>query len=355
MYLAILIGLFLLRYGAARRADNYGHLYWFVLIGLFFFSAFRFRVGCDWSGYYNNYLAGWGQDYSNVLTEREPVWWLLQITLNRWGWPYPIVNVLTSFIFFIGIDALARRQPDRLGFLVLMFPILIINMPMSGIRQAAGIGFLCLSIVAFLDRKPIYYAGWLLVGGTIHSSVLAFLLFAPLTMGLSARIRSLLMLLMAPPGLYLLGQSDSATVALGRYVDTGIDAFGAIFRVSMLALTGMFFLTALISSWKRDYPRDVGVASLGAWIMLALLPVVAISTVIGDRLGYYLIPIQSMIFARIPYLALKSNRQLFSALPYLGLVIVFSYWTLNSSIFDQCYNPYQSWLFGNSDLEKFGH
>lgn len=355
MYLAILNGLFLLRYGVGRHLGANGALYWFILVGLFLFSAFRYRVGCDWIGYYNNYLVGWNQDYPDVMTEREPVWWLFQIALNQWGWPYPIINIITSAIFFIGIDALARRQPDRLGFLVLLFPILIINMPMSGIRQAAGVGFLCLSIIAFLDKKPIQYAVWLLIGSTIHSSVASFLLFTPLVIGRHSRTKILLTLLIILPALYFLRQSDSATVAVARYVETDIDAFGAIFRVSILSLSGIFFLIYLRRNWKRFYPQDFDIVSYGAFGMLALFPVVLMSSVIGDRLGYYLIPIQTMIFARIPYLQLKNNRLLFTTLPYLGLVIVFTYWTTNSSLFDECYNPYQSWLFGNPDFEKFGY
>tara|TARA_B110000977_G_C10800165_1_gene385973 strand:- start:37 stop:180 length:144 start_codon:yes stop_codon:yes gene_type:complete len=46
--------------------------------------------------------------------------------------------------------------------------------------------------------------------------------------------------------------------------------------------------------------------------------------VIGDRLGYYLIPIQVMIFAGIPILPLQIYAQLHAALPYLGLVLVFA-------------------------------
>ena len=71
------------------------------------------------------------------------------------GLPLPSFAIsLSSAIFFLGVHVLARRQPDPLGFLVLLFPILIINMPMSGIRQGAAIGLLCIAFVAFIDRRP---------------------------------------------------------------------------------------------------------------------------------------------------------------------------------------------------------
>lgn len=355
MYLALLNGLFLLRYGAAGRWDVQRLAYWFVLAGLFVFSAFRFRVGCDWGGYFHNYALGADMTRAEALEYRESVWWLILITFNQWGLPYPAVNVLTSAFFFVGVDALARRQPDRLGFLVLLFPILIINMPMSGIRQAAAIGFFCLALVAFIDKRPIRFVLWILIGATIHSSVMAFLLLTPLATGRYTKKRVLLMLLLAVPGMVVLMQSDDAQVAIDRYVDTGVDAFGAAFRVGILAASAIFFFLVLRRKWARQFPADLGVVSIGSWMMLSLLPLIVVSSVISDRLGYYLIPIQAMIFARTPFFSGLSNRSMLTALPYLGLLMVFTVWSSLSGLFQVCYQPYQSWVFGHRDFGLIGY
>lgn len=355
MYLAILIGLFLLAYGAGQRPQARNAIYWLVLIGLFLFSAFRFRVGCDWSGYYNNFIAGARLDYEAALSGREPAWWVIQVAFNEFGLPYPSVNVLTSALFFVGIHSLAKRQPNRLAFLVLLFPILIINMPMSGIRQGAAIGFLCVSLVAFVDQRPARFILWILAGSTFHSSVLAFLLLTPLATGHYNLWRIVFAILLAIPASYFLAQSDAAQLALDRYVDTGIDAFGAIFRVGLLAITGTFYFFVLRRRWKENYPADFALVSIGAWMMLALLPVVGVSSVVVDRLGYYLVPIQAMMFARIPCLGFHRGGKIIAFLPYVGLLIVFSVWSLNSYHFRTCYEPYQTWLFGSDELRIFGH
>jgi hypothetical protein len=344
MYLGILSGLFLLR--ALTRADRARFLYWVVLLGLFLFSAFRFRVGCDWAGYYYNYLGGSSLYYSEALGFREPLWWLVQVALNRASIPYPWVNVLTSAIFFTGIHALARRQPDRLGFLVLLFPILIINMPMSGIRQGAAIGLLCLSMLALIDHRPWRFVAWTLLASTIHASAMAFLLLTPLATGEYTRVRIAFSIVLAVPGFYFMSLTDEVQFAIERYVDTDIEAFGAIFRVAILALSALYYFVVLRSAWARQFPKDFGLASIGAWMMMALILVMPLSSVVADRFGYYLIPIQTMIFARIPYLRLGPSRRFQAALPYLGLLVVFSYWSLNSFHFQQCYVPYQTWLFG---------
>lgn len=355
MYVAILIGLFLLAYGAGQRPQARNGIYWLVLMGLFVFSAFRFRVGCDWSGYYNNFIAGTRLDFEAAVSGSEPAWWVIQVAFNEFGLPYPSVNVLTSALFFFGIHSLAKRQANRLAFLVLLFPILVINMPMSGIRQGAAIGFLCMSLVAFVDRRPARFMFWILAGSTFHSSVLAFLLLTPLATGNYSLRRIVLSILLAIPGSYFLAQSDAAQLALDRYVDTGIDAFGAIFRVGLLAISAAFYFVFLRRRWKESYPADFALVSMGAWMMLALLPVVGVSSIVADRLGYYLVPIQAMMFARIPYLGLHRGRKIMAAMPYMGLLIVFSYWSLNSYHFQSCYVPYQSWLFGSDELRIFGH
>ena len=354
MYLSLLSGLFLLRYIVGRRIYSNRLAYWFVFVALFLFSAFRFRVGCDWSGYYFNFTAGEGLDYQAALSYREPVWWIVQAAFNNWGLPYPSVNVLTSAICFAGVHALAKRQPDRIGFLVLLFPILIINMPMSGIRQAAAIGFLCFSFTAFIDRKLIWFIAWVLIGSTFHSSVLTFLLLAPLTTGSYTRQRLMVSAVLAIPGAFYLVQSEAAQVAVDRYVDSGIDAFGALFRVGLLVLTGVLFFWHFRRRWYRYSIGDYGLVSVGAWLMLLLFPILGLSSVIADRLGYYLVPIQAIILSRIPFLGFSSNRKVLTALPYVGLVLVFAVWSAASGLFELCYVPYQSWIFGHDDFGLLG-
>lgn len=79
--------------------------------------------------------------------------------------------------------------------------------------------------------------------------------------------------------------------------------------------------------------------------MIATLVLLPLSTVIADRFAYYLIPIQAMIFARASLLNL-SGRKLFTSAPYVILFLVFLVWSYQSGIFQSCYLPYRTWLFG---------
>lgn len=349
LYVGITNVLFLLRYVLSRFRGGHRQIYYVVLLALFLFSAFRYQVGCDWSGYYYQYLAAGRFDWSFAGHAREPIWWAVLGWIRGAELPYPVVNVVSSLLFFFGIHVLARRQPDPLGFLVLLLPILIINMPMSAIRQGAAIGLICLAFTAFIDRRPLRLGLWVVIASGFHSSALVFLLLLPLATGSYTRRRLALAIILAIPGLVLLANSESAEIATSRYMGTGIEAYGATFRLGTLGLSAIYFFYFVREKWKRTYPLDYSLASIGAMGMALVFLLLPFSSVIGDRFGYYLIPIQAMIFARLPFLPFKSARALHCALPYLGLLMVLLVWTQLSWHFQQCYVPYKSWLFGLPD------
>ena len=346
VYLGLTNLLFLLRYALASAHEARRQIYYVVLLALFLFSAFRFQVGCDWSGYYYQYLGAANLDWSLIAERREPIWWALLAWIQAKGLPYPVANIASSAVFFIGVHVLARRQPDPLGFLVLLFPILIINMPMSGIRQGAAIGLLCIAFTAFIDRRPIWFALWVVLAAGFHSSALIFLLLVPLASGRYTKTRLAAAAILAIPGAVLLAGGESVEVASSRYIGSGTEAFGAAFRVGLLGLSAVYFYLFVRKKWMRSFPQDYSLASIGAIMMALAFLLVPVSSVIGDRFGYYLIPIQAMIFARLPFLSFRSNQSLHSALPYLVLLLVFGVWTQLSGHFQQCYIPYNTWIFG---------
>lgn len=315
--------------------------YWFILIGLYLFVGFRFEVGCDWWGYLINFSFPIAITYGEAFATSEPGHWGLILLLHDLGAPYQYLNAVTAGLFFIGLHFLARRQPDPLAFLALCFPILIVNMPMSAIRQGAAIGFMCLAYLAFIDRRLVGYIAWVLIGTSFHSSILVFLAFAPFVISPVDRKHVIYATILAVPGLYLLSLTDAAELANTRYIESDIEASGAIYRISILLLSGLFFQLILAPNWRRNFSEDYRLATLGAWAMVGIIPLIFISSVIADRFSYYLIPIQVMIFARIPYLDLKKNRQLYAVLPYIFLTVIFVVWTQFSWHFNQCYLPYK--------------
>jgi hypothetical protein len=139
---------------------------------------------------------------------------------------------------------------------------------------------------------------------------------------------------------------EAAELATNRYVGTDNDAAGSVFRVGLLLISGLGYCLLIQNNWVNAYSEDYKLVSLGALIMCALMLLLPVSTVIGDRFGYYVIPLQAMILARIPYLPIKRARQVYAAAPYLVLGLAFLDWASLSSQFGECYVPYKTWIFG---------
>jgi EpsG family len=345
IYLTLYGGLL---FGAAlsSRQRQLRRLFFFVFtLLLFAFVAFRYEVGCDWSGYASHFEETWNWDASDALQRTEPAYWLLLVQLHKAGLDYPYLNLAMAIPFFWGLVALARRQPDPLAFLVLSFPVLIINMPMSAVRQAAAIGFACLAIIAFQDRKLIRYITMIVAGSLFHASAIVFLALAPFAKLRLTRASILLAVVLALPGAYFLAAGSSAEVYTDRYIGATLDAKGAIYRSAMLAAVGAYFLLARRRRFQERFPREYQIAVISSCIMLGTLALLPLSSVISDRFGYYVTPIQIMIMARLPYLGqTRQQTQLIAAAPYLALGLVLLVLSDNSELFQQCYLPYQTWL-----------
>ncbi|MFN3590969.1 MAG: EpsG family protein [Thermaurantiacus sp.] len=335
-----------LRLTLAGQPGLQRQIYWLVLLFLFLFVAFRFEIGCDWSGYLNQFDLQRDGGFAETLEARDPAWWTLLEAVHVLGLPYPWINVGTALIFFTGIHMLAQRQPDPLAFLILLFPVLVIQMPMSALRQACAIGVMCMAFCAFMDARLFRFIALTAVAALFHASAALFILLAPLVRGRLTPGRILAAAVLALPGGLVLLSGELAEIARDRYLDSGLEAYGAVYRVAVLSLTGLFFFVMMRRPWNQQFPADVRFATIGAGIMVALFGVVQLSSVIGDRIGYYMIPIQAMLFARIPYLRLGPLRPLFTIGPWLGLGFLLTYWTLSSFHFGVCYRDYRSWMFG---------
>lgn len=353
VYVILTSFLFLLTFTFTQFKINSKHIYYVIIFILFLISAFRFQVGCDWDPYYYLYKNIPYIDWKSNTSIREPLFLVIFFISDYLNLPYPFINIFSSAIFFLGIHTLAKRQPDPLSFIVLIFPILIINMPMSGIRQGAAIGVICMAFVAFIDRSPLKYIFLVLIATGLHSSAIVFLLLVPFASGRHNNTRvALALLLLIPCAIFSLFL-EGPKFAVNTYVGTGREAFGAVFRVGFLSLSALYFFLFVKKKWRKSFPLDYSVVNLGAIIMILILFLVPVSTIISDRYGYYFIPIQAIIFSRLPFLPFNRHLLIHSLFPYLAVIIIFITWTQTSWHFQECYIPYKSWIFGFPDSEFF--
>jgi hypothetical protein len=321
-----------------------------ALIFLFVFVGFRYEVGCDWRGYALIFDDARYLTIGESLQNSEAAFSIANYLLNYYELDYPYINVISAAFFFIGLCALARRQPDPLGFLILAFPVLIINLSMSAIRQAMALGIICIAYNAFIDRKLIRYVALVMFAVTFHSSAIVFLLFTPFIDGKRSVLLNVAMAaVLAYVGTFLyygtfeMYSARYAEVESGQYMGAQAQAAGAIYRCGLLALTGAVFILFLNGRWKATSPHDHMLVWVGSYLMLAVLLLSGFSSVMGDRFGYYLNPIQLIILARVPVLFKSRNSIGLAIVPYAVSGIVLCAWAYSSELFQLCYIPYNFW------------
>lgn len=320
-----------------------------ALLALYLFVAFRWEVGCDWQGYLYQYRVWRGDTLNDALFSNEPFWRPIFFLQHQLGLEYQWLNVVAAIPFFAGIHAIARREPNPTAFLALVFPVLILNMPMAALRQSIAIGIMCFAYLAFVDKKTIRYIILVLIAAGFHTSALPFVILA-LFIGreLSWRMVASAVVVVVP-AVFLFAGSDSAQTAAQRYLGSDIEASGAYFRTSTLAITGLAYLLLLNRSWREKYPRSHALVLIASVLMIMTIPLAIVSTVIGDRYAYYVMPLQATILARLPYFQQFRDKPIIAWLPYIAMVGVLLVWSLLSSHYSYCYDPYLTWLFGTPE------
>ena len=320
-------------------------LFYFTFVILFVVVAFRFDVGCDWVGYYLQWEKIEQGDLA-LRDQRSPGWLLLVRAIQELGLPYVALNVVAAIIFFVCVFVFSQTQQNRLAFLFFLIPVLMVNMPMSGIRQAIAIGIVLFAFRSFMHARIGTFLLWIALAASFHASAAILLFLTPFVRGSLGGKQLLFAMIFAIPTLALLATTESAEVATSRYIDADREALGAVFRVSFLALTGFAYLLIISRIWRRRSPEDHKLVFLGAIAMIGLLLILPLSTVIADRLSYYFVPLQAMVFSKLAYLENRHSPQVLTLTAFAVTAVFFAVWTATSGHFASCYVPYQSWLFG---------
>jgi len=354
-YLLVFSSLILLRYSLSGKIRAARQIYPYILILLFIFAAFRFEVGCDWGTYRMLHLIMHQpiQDLG-AYAITQPGFTVLSKLSYLFGLDYYWTNFFSVLIFFIGINSLAKRSNDPLGFIILLFPILIINMPMSALKQGAAIGIMCFAYLAFIDQKLFRYIFFVIIASAFHPSAILFISFAPLLKGKLNIIAIARAILISSPILVIIAFSSTAELASERYINSANpEAAGAIFRILILVIFSTSFLLFFKNKWKLRFPSHSKIITLFSLCSFGLLAVFPISSVIADRFGYYFIPILTLFLANISSIKPLEMRAFWSSFHYLILLLMFISWTSVSYHFESCYQPYKSWLFGVPERERY--
>ncbi|MAL03697.1 MAG: hypothetical protein CL625_05415 [Arenimonas sp.] len=332
----------------AKKASSHRALAILFALTLAVFVSTRYEVGCDFTGYENRFLQL--QDYLSwgaVFEQGEAGFHLLSLLVLNLGLPYTGLLFLSGLIYIFCLARFSRLTERPLTFLALCFPVLVIQLGMSGIRQALALGFLLLAFAAFADKKRLAMAVWILVASQFHTSAIIFLPLVYL-IGRAVSLPRLIVALvvLGPVVAWLIG--DRLSIYSDRYVEQIYgenSSSGAWFRYALVL--GPFVLF----EWKRAlieaaYPKIYPLLRVFSLITFALVLVGALSSVALHRMVFYVMPISILVLICLSrVMAGRKTIGLVMASPFLIYGLYFASWLTLSRHATLCYNPYNSWLF----------
>ena len=308
----------------------------------------RYQVGCDYVGYLLRFQSvAADTSWVTVLAHEEPGFNGLVLALKKAGLTYDFLILIAScfYAFCLARFAILARSP--LAFLALAFPVLLVQLGMSGLRQAVALGFLMLALMSFVRHQRLATAVWVLLGAQFHSSLFIFL---PIVLLVGRRVstqRILFALALLGPVVVFFLQSR-----FGLYSDRYIEqiygensASGAWFRYALVLLP-----FALLAIWYKRvetrYPHLIELMRLFMLVTFVIAPIGILSTVILHRLVFYVMPVSIItLLAVAETVAVIWRERLIRLIPYVIYGSYIVVWFSFSRRASSCYVPYQSWLF----------
>lgn len=330
-----------------KRTEQYAVLIilWMFLV---WFMGWRYETGCDFGGYLNrfNHVLPDTFDPLALLSEPEPAFHFITLGLQVIGAEYVWVNVVCSAIIVTCFLAFCASFRDSLLIGALLFPVMIVQLSMSGLRQGLACGFIMLGVVALQKRRALAVMGLVVVATQFHSSAVILLPMMVLAFRkINIKTMALCGLVIIPAALQLLG--DRGTVYQDRYINDvygEIEADGAYIRYILVALPSLLFMQ-MHCKVQSAFPKEYRLFVFTVIAVAVILPIGLINTVVLHRLIYYIMPLTLVLFVYQTRLLSVINRT--SEYRLLPVIVYGAYtisWFILSSHATRCYVPYKNYL-----------
>jgi hypothetical protein len=341
VYLAIYSALALQAIGNYRRHNRF--FFFTVAIFLIWFMGFRYDTGCDYFGYLHRWVNfEFPTSPVQFFKGEEAGFSLLMGSVKASGLDYTWLNVFASAVLVACYIRFASMHSFAPLILALLFPVIIIQLGMSGIRQALAGGFLMLAFNAFARKEKLWTATWIFVGMQFHASVVIFLPIALLAGRQidTLRIGASLMILGPIAALLIADRFDTYE---SRYIERELTSGGAVIRYALIFLPVPFFVLNR-KKVRKVFPDLFPLFQLSVLLILALAPLIVISSIALHRLNFYVFPLSILLCVYVG--AVISRRP--SDGHWLAVAAYGSYsflWFLTSRHAQSCYIPYDNTWF----------
>lgn len=247
------------------------------------------------------------------------------------------VNFVCASIFMTGLILFCRMQPLPWLAFTVAIPIFVVTIAMGTVRQATALGWFFLALIAFQERRLIYFIFFMFLAGIFHKSVLIFIFLIFFLINTRWFFGFIVMIFAVSFVLY-----DIFALFWSVYIEDTMYSEGGFIRVFMNAFPVIFYLLF----WRRW----MLFSDQKLWILFAVLSLLSLvfvgraSTAV-DRMAIYFAPWQIFAFSRLPLLVhnvVSRTAILLLIIAFYGAVLFV--W-LNYAINANSWIPYRNIIF----------
>ena len=347
-------------------------IFYLIIFSLFvFFIGFRDEIGCDWSGYLENYRRLSYSSIDYIINDRDTfvhnIGYTLSAKLSSYFFDFSGYIFLVSFLFTIPLFYFCFKLKRTYLSLMISYPYYILVIGMGPLRQSIAISFLLLSILFVYQKKYKFYLISIIFSSLFHHSaiIVNFVFFIFLNLKSSKKSDKILKLFLILSIIFLTLYNSKLIINLffiylSEYIDIFNISFlnlpsnliysgdlnvakGVIFVWILNFIPSIIFLTNLNNfSFEKDFKKLLILFSL---FVIVLLPVSLISSIIGYRLLLYCFPSSILISTYLPDINLFGIKQKI-AVNYIILFAILSLFIwLKFAYHSYCWLPYKNILF----------
>lgn len=303
--------------------------------------GYRFEVGGDWGAYLHHLAQARYDTINSALAKDDPAYRLLNLLAVTQGWGIAGVNLISAFLFSVGLIVFCRSLSRPWLALAVAIPYLVIVVAMGYTRQSVALGLSMLGLVALARKNNLWFVVWIICAAAFHKSAVLLLPIAALA-ATRNKYWTTLWVGVVSLGAYFIFLDKSVDTLYTNYIEARYESQGAIIRAAMNLVPACLYLAL-----RKRFNLQPAEANLWRWISIIsiVLFVVAIgitATTAVDRIALYMLPLQLVVFSYLPDAmgrrGGRNNVLTLFVLLYYGIV---QFVWLNYAVHAQYWLPYR--------------
>jgi len=324
-------------------------LKYFIFFLLLIFVGLRHQVGADWDNYKRIYEFI-SQNGIDALFITDPGYSLINLVSNYLGGDIFLVNLISGFIFLIGLFYFIGKLPYPSLTIAIANSYLVFIVAMGYTRQSIAIGILMTSYALYINKKYIASLILSFIAVFFHKTALFGMFVVAFSIVLSYKnqlnLKYYFALLIISIGIisisYLFLFKPYQEYFITTYIFGGMESKGAYPRLLLNAIAGFLAISDFIKEPKNKDVIIFKTMSFFSLFFIFLVPIFGSTTI--DRLSLYLYPLQFYAYSFFVYNIKNKSSKFFFYYTIMCLYLLILVVWLLFAVHREAWIPYKNIL-----------